>query len=783
MKKTPAEVQVLLKKVIEHFQTEDQAVRQRQIRTWRRLKLFWEGFQQNWYSEVAHDWRIYDTNATGDDNNQAYYDKPVNIFRAYLESIIAALAVTVPPIKCYPDDADDTLDLTTAKAGDKISLLLYRHNNVPLLWLHSLFIFMTEGLVGCYNYSHSDESYGTYEKKNYRDDTEEHEYVRCPKCGYNLSETTNPEDASVLAKGEQIEDKYNPGDSDVPILDYMNNTAEQEMCPACMAMMNPLIVKENLIVTRLVGVTNEPKTRICMEAYGGLNIKVPNYARTQADCLYLIFAREVHYAKAIEEFADLDSGKVKDSLKRKIRENVSAYDQYEEWARLNPQYNGEYPTNVVTVRKIWLRPASFNILDDEECDRLKKLYPSGCYVCLVNDEFAEACNQAMDDHWTLTYNPMSDHLHADPLGLLLVSIQELTNDLISLITQTIEHGIPQTFADPAVVSFDSYRQLEATPGGLYEATPKSGKSMSDAFYEVRTASLSSEVLPFLNQLQSLAQLVSGALPSLFGGMSESGSSTASEYSMSRAQALQRLQNHWKMMTSWWKGIFGKAIPMFINEVREDEKDVQRDSNGSFINVFIRKSELEGKIGKVELEANENLPITWNQRKDVIMQILNAGNPEILKILGSPENLPIIREAIGLDDFFVPGEDDRSKQLDEIKLLLNSEPIPQPAVGPMGELVNNEVPSVEIDPDYDDHQVQFEICRHWIISEEGRQAKTENPDGYRNVLLHGKLHLNEMQMEAMNEQMAQQGNGSPNAEKPNKDTKEPIKGENDVPTVS
>ncbi len=307
--------------------------------------------------------------------------------------------------------------------------------------------------------------------------------------------------------------------------------------------------------------------------------------------------------------------------------------------------------------------------------------------------------------------------------------------------------------------------------------------MSDAFYEVRTASLSSEVLPFLNQLQSLAQLVSGALPSLFGGMSESGSSTASEYSMSRAQALQRLQNHWKMMTSWWKGIFGKAIPMFINEVREDEKDVQRDSNGSFINVFIRKSELEGKIGKVELEANENLPITWNQRKDVIMQILNAGNPEILKILGSPENLPIIREAIGLDDFFVPGEDDRSKQLDEIKLLLNSEPIPQPAVGPMGELVNNEVPSVEIDPDYDDHQVQFEICRHWIISEEGRQAKTENPDGYRNVLLHGKLHLNEMQMEAQAQAMAEMGNGSPNSKKPNKDTKEPIKGESDVPVVS
>jgi ssDNA-binding Zn-finger/Zn-ribbon topoisomerase 1 len=814
----PDTTQALLRQLVDHFDKEDRSVRERQILTWRRLKLFWEGFQQTWYSEVAHDWRIWDEATADDDTGQSYYDKPVNVFRAYLESIIAALSVTVPPVKCYPDDADDTLDLITAKAGDKISNLLYRHNDVPLLWLHSLFIFMTEGMVGCYCYPKEDKDYGEYEKKEYQDMDEQHRAVECPLCGYQLSEETLND--PLIEKGQQVQDKFMPDDSDVPVLDYMNNTAEQELCPACMQMMVPKINEQTLIVTRLVGITKEAKSRICMEAYGGLNIKVPNYARTQKDCPYLSFSRETNIVNALEKYDELDKSKLKRNI---LTSGEGPHDPYEEWGRLSPQYNGEYPDNVVTERSFWFRPAAYNILDKTERNVLRKKYPSGVKVVMVNDQFAEACNECMDDCWTLTYNPMSDYIHSDPLGLLLVSIQELTNDLISLIVQTIEHGIPQTFADPGVLNFDAYRQLEANPGGVYEATPKSGKSLADGFHEVKTATLSGEILPFLNQLQSLAQTVSGALPSLFGGQMAGGSGTASEYSMSRAQALQRLQNTWKMLTSWWKQIFGKAIPMYIEEVQDDIRDVQRSTDGNFINVFIRKAELEGKIGKVELEANENLPITWNQRKDVIMQLLNAGNPEILAMLGSAENLPIIREAIGLDGFFVPGEDQRDKQYEEIKLLLNSEPIsmPPPMMGDpsqdpsmqqdpsmMGQLPQGqdpsqmgqppmndpnqqmnpqmgqpmEIPSVEVDPDYDDHQIHFDIVKSWVTGEAGRLAKVDNPEGYKNVLLHGKMHLMYIQQSAMAEQMANQGPNGANPEKPTKDTKAPIKGENDVPSV-
>src|SRR5678810_402750 len=92
-----------LQTVVDAFDNEDVAVRERQVRQWRRYKYLWEGFTRIWYSEVAHDWRVWDEASFADSNlDQQFYDKPVNIFRAYLESIIAALSITVPAVKCFP---------------------------------------------------------------------------------------------------------------------------------------------------------------------------------------------------------------------------------------------------------------------------------------------------------------------------------------------------------------------------------------------------------------------------------------------------------------------------------------------------------------------------------------------------------------------------------------------------------------------------------------------------------------------------------------------------------
>jgi len=756
----------LLKQIVDHFENEDRDVRDRQIRLWKRLKLMWDGFHRIWYSEVAHDWRVWDEVQDYDTSNQEYYDKPINVFRAYLETIIAALSTTIPPIKCYPDDADSPLDIATANAGDKIADLVQKHNDASMIWLQALYVYCTEGMVAAYNYTDEDEKYGTYEEDKYEDVQEEIETLNCPECGAVI----NP-------------DEYDPSIETSEQL--MNEVPEELMamndmisCPSCGNSIDPITGKEEITVTRLVGKIKKPKARQCIEVYGGLYIKVPNYAKKQSDIPYLLYSYETNYALARHHYPD---------IRDKIHPGQgNPAEPYARWGRNNPQYQGEYPIDTVTIRNCWLRPSAFEILEDEdECNLLKKRFPNGAKVVFVEEECAEARDESLDDHWTLTYNPLADYLVHDPIGLLLTSIQEITNDLVSLTVQTIEHGIPQTFADPNVLNFDQYRQMETIPGGVYPATAKSGRSVGDGFYDVRTSTLSQEVIPFINMVQSFGQVTSGALPSLFGGQLE-GSETASQYSMSRAQALQRLQSTWKMFTVWWKQIFGKVIPAYIKTMKSDERVVQKNELGGFVNILIRKAELEGKIGSIELESNENLPMSWNQRRDMVMKLLEANNPQILQLIAHPENLPLIYEAIGITDFYVPGEDDRNKQYNEIRQLVISEPIIQ-SVTPEEEFAAveagmlppepMEMPSVEVNPEIDNHIIEFEICRKWLISEEGQIAKIENEAGYRNVLLHALQHK-----QFMMQSMIPNETGAAPLENPTENTEAPIQGEANVGTT-
>jgi len=758
-KATEEKISKLLKIVADHFDQEDRAVRERQLRDWRRLKLLWEGFSRVWYSEVAHDWRIWDENIINADTDQQFYDKPINIFRAYLESIIAALSITVPGIKCYPDDADNPLDLITAKAGDKIALLISRHNNTPLLWLHALYVLCTEGMVACYSYPKEDEKYGTYQEDQYQDE-EQQAYI-CPNCNQNVPD-------EVLTN--RLMDEYEPGDDEAVLHDVIQNVGP--ICPNCASLLDPNLQKSNLIVTKLVGTTTKPKSRMCLEVYGGLYVKIPVYAMKQEDIPYLMFSYETHYSNVFERYPNLKS-----KLSPAGKSGLSAggmYDPYEQWARLSPQYRGEYPINNVTVRNCWLRPSSFEILSEENTALLKRHFPDGAKVVFINDIYADSENENLDDCWTIMQDPMADFLHKRPLGAQLVNVQEITSDIISLALQTIEHGISQTFADPGVLDFEAYRQTEVLPGGVYPTISRTGKTVSDGFFETRTATLSQEVLPFFQQIQTLGQMASGALPSLFGGQLE-GSKTASEYSMSRAQALQRLQNVWKQMTMWWKDVYGKVVPMYIKELKEDERSVEQDEQGNFVNVFVKIAELQGKIGRVELEANENLPITWSQRKDVYMKLLEVQNPLIMQALTSPENIKNLVEAIGLDDFIVPGEEDRQKEYEEIRLLLNSTPIPQPpsnedimmAMEHGQEPQPIEAPSVEIDYDLDNHQLAADIDRTWAVSPAGRLAKEDNPEGYKNVLLHMKAHLEAIKQKMLEQAQMQMMAAPPGPETPEK----------------
>src|SRR5438093_4684672 len=217
------ELQKALKQIVDEFELEDREVRERQIRLWKKLNYYWNGITNIYYSEIAHDWRVFDND---DKYNDGYQDKQINVFRAYLESIIAALSSTVPTIICKPDDADNVNDVLTAKGGTRIAELVYDHIDAPLLWCKALFTYCTQGMIAAYNYTDEDEKYGTVDVAKYEDKEEDVAMQTCPNCGTELlSMNADEYDPSNI--------NSNNFDNNTSLAGNSQITGNEVTCPEC----------------------------------------------------------------------------------------------------------------------------------------------------------------------------------------------------------------------------------------------------------------------------------------------------------------------------------------------------------------------------------------------------------------------------------------------------------------------------------------------------------------------------------------------------------------------
>jgi hypothetical protein len=133
-----------------------------------------------------------------------------------------------------------------------------------------------------------------------------------------------------------------------------------------------------------------------------------------------------------------------------------------------------------------------------------------------------------------------------------------------------------------------------------------------------------------------------------------------------------------------------------------------------------------------------------------MELLQNPNEQMHRIIADPNNIKNLQDAIGITNFHIPGEDDREKQLDEIKELMIGAPTPMGMPTEQVDEMGQPMPmnpdememesSVPIEPLVDDHEVHAAVCRRFLVSEGGRQLRVENPDGYQNILLHMQAHM-------------------------------------------
>jgi hypothetical protein len=741
-KQPDRELQDSLKDIIASCEREDSEIRLGQIRLWKKYEEFWHGIQYLFWSDRDNNWRSpQDLIGNYEDIEEldelgSFSDRVVDIYRGHAESIIAALSAQIPALRFLPDNADDDSDVLAARTKNKISELVQRHNKAKLIFLRALFFLANNGIVFSYRYKDSDYKYGSYKVPKYGVEEQEQPIYTCETCGYESPTdwlTAKPPDSNT---GQQQPFEY---DNVAP----ENNASA---CPTCGSTDMPKVEMVKQSIPIKLGDTDLPKTRSKIDIFGALHVKVSYYARNQNECSYLLLYGDL--GKDVVQFENPDFA---DQI-----EGETIIDTYgDETSRFaRSEYRASLKTNLVTVIKAWLRPAAFYRENREKVrEKLLKKFPDGVRVTLIgrNRIFIESQSESLDSRWEIGQAGLSTFIYSDPFMRPMIQIQEMRNDLVNLILETIRHGIASDFADPTVLNFDTYGRFEAVPGYVYAAkAARPGEPIGNSFYSTSRSTLSQEVGMFLKQLDADAQFSIGSFPSIYGGPAEGKTRTFSEYAASRQMALQRLSIIWNLITDWWVRTISGAVEMYVDiikEAGEDERFVKYENN-NYVNIWLRQTDLDGKTGGVEPEGSETFPVSLSQKKDLIMKLIEMNNEFINQALYLPENARVIQDVMALNEMKLPGELQRIKQTLEFNDLLKDGPI------------DEQTSTVSPDPDIDDHSLHIETLKNILVDTTGMDIARTNPAGFANC----KAHLKQHEIMLVRKMLQPQG-GPPNAVPP------------------
>ena len=734
----------------DQFEKEDSWIRKSQIKTWKKNDEFWHGIQYIFWSESKQDWispvesRWFEQEEGREESEGPFYDFVLNIYRAHGDSIIAAMGSQVPAVRFPPDDADDADDVLTSKVYNKIVDLIQRHNHAKILLFRALQLLWTQGIVFAYHCPETDKKYGTSKIPRYKS------ALTCPNCQETKVSQEHLDENSIKPPADDDDDDDKIEDND-PTKKPEEDTTEsgeeaqdgsspllgqgQETCPTCSSPLEK--------TTILDGYDEAAKSRVIVELFGGLEVKVPFYSKEQKDFGYLMWNKDQPLALLKAKYSHVAD---------KIQQDDSEAAQYEKLARTPSSYSSysriDENWNQRTLTRIWFRPWQFEGLPDsmeKEKAKLKNLFTKGCYCAFIGKVYVEARDEDMDEYWTVGKSGVSQYIHADPYGQALIPVQEMTNVLANLTLETIEQGIPSTYADTEVLNFDVFSRSENRPGTVYPVKPKPGQRIADAFFEGGRATLSKEVPMFADRLDKLGQFLVGDFPSLFGGPGEGKSRTASEYSQSRQMALQRLTVAWAFFCEWWSQVQDKSVHMFVKNMIDDEHyTVPGIGKDDYKSVWIKRAELTGHVGEVEVEGAESFPVSLPQKQALFMKLIEMQNEFLNSAIFDITNRDKVRELLGFSDFNIPGEEQQVKQVREIQEMLTSRQF------------------IPIDPDVDDDGIHVAVVTHWL-ADLGPDIKATDPEGYQFILLHKQMHTQhqeQVNMQNMQKQALMQQIGQP-----------------------
>lgn len=726
--KLPLDHQKALHTLVTELMDADAQARRDFFKRVKKMHQFWRGEQYVYWNALRNDW-VPPTIEEYQAANQPFRFV-TNIVRPYGLTLIAALSQSVPKIKFWPQSPQQEDDVATADAASAISEHIQRANRMEKLVIDESFHLCLDGMVAGYvRWVVDADRFGTTTKPIIEPvPTEQPGGFQCPGCELVLDQP-----------GECAQCGYPVG-------------PEMELPP---------VVTE---VPTETGQEEIPNGQVVIDMVGALNLKLPLTARDQRDYGYLAYVSEIASAKVIA---------VHPHVEEKIGKGDglgAMYDEQERRERISlasgRRGGGAEPNeSLVTYHRIWLRPWTYQMIKDKKIrESLKTLFPTGCRVIFSDDVYCEATESSMDDHWRVNHVTSGDGQARDGLLWDLLSVQERYNTLKNLQMETYQHGIPTLFMDRDVVNVKAWANSGSRPGSGVGVRGRAGTPLSNAFHETTPAQVSRQAIDEERTLMSdVAQFLTGAFPALFGGGAIN-TETASGYAMQRDQAMGRLG----MVFRQQREFHAELLTIGVEEQKRhmnagDPMEVALlGPAGVFDSKSVRLDDLRGRY-RAYPEADENFPESFSQRKQAVVELLQAKSPVIDTALGSPNALRNIWRLVGIRDFESPGEAARKRQYREIQLCLIGAPMPmEPTIDPMTGMLVPSMPqsSVPVDDEFDDHETHFATVREWMETPAAEAEKASNPEGWENVRLHGLAHRAVLEQRMQEQMMAEAAANAP-----------------------
>ncbi len=448
-----------------------------------------------------------------------------------------------------------------------------------------------------------------------------------------------------------------------------------------------------------------------------------------SDCLWLREEFEQHKAKWLQKYRDqIQSGNEGES----IFESQSVSLQYGESVRSAMSS----PIGIVRprrenwwtgVRETWTA-TMYEMVDDKGIrELLKQNFPDGARFTFVKGKLVDVEPRKLSDNWQECQPEPTKKIMSDPLGDDWVVTQDILNNILNQQNETIERSNEPGFADPTRVDLQAWERRRDNPGDLIPALPPAGRSLGDIIFRPQPVQFSEQIVPFRQQVEQASQQNTGLLEIIWGG--DTTDPTARQSELKTNAAIRQLSVIWVMIGKSLERVYEKSCKLLA----ENEDGVlafskaKQNEYGKFDHVAVVIEDL--KSGSYHFQADEAIPMTWGQQRDLLMWMLDKP-AEILKAWGldDPMNIFEFKNLLGMPGERVPHLAERDKGMALIGQLLQDG-------------------TVAITPDWeDDADFMSKLVKAYLT--DNFELKTQNPDGYARVQAYGQA------MEKIAQQQAQ-----------------------------